>query len=82
MMISYLLFITNDSFSQLVFQQDFSDLFDLVGLCQMADWLQIEDFIHIIFVKNMVRPLDSATELQIFKQLNQSSKAQILIALP
>ena len=48
----------------------------------MADWLQIEDFIHIIFVKNMVRPLDSATELQIFKQLNQSSKAQILIALP
>ena len=51
MMISYLLFITIDSFSQLVFQQDFSDLFDLVGLCQMADGLQIENFIHIIFEK-------------------------------
>ena len=48
----------------------------------MADGLQIENFVHITFEKNMVRAFDSATEIQILKQLNQCSKAQILIALP
>ncbi len=82
MMISYLLFIAYYSFGQLVLKQNIPDLFDLVGLRQMPDGLQIENFIHITFEKNMVRTFDSATETQIFKQLNQSSKAQILIASP
>jgi len=46
----------------LVFQQDFSDLFDLVGFCQMANGLQIENFIDIALKKNTVRTFDSAIE--------------------
>ena len=48
----------------------------------MADGLQIENFINITFVKNMVRSFDSATESQIFQHLNQRSKADIVIPLP
>ena len=65
MMISYLLFMIERSWDQLIPHQHISDLLDLVAFGQLAFGLQVQNFLHTLLEKNVVGTFHSALEVQI-----------------
>jgi hypothetical protein len=61
------------------FQDEISDLLDLIGFSLSASGLEIENLLNTILEKNMVITLDSFTETKPFEQYAQRFERDVRI---
>ena len=66
--------------SQLIFQNDSSDLLDLIWFCHIAHWLDINNLFDTVFSVNEMIAFYSALKAEPFQNCSQIRKQQIFIS--